>query len=247
MAYMQRTSFNLMPPVVKNLLIINGLAFLANITLSNLIGTRLNFLMGLYYPESPYFEPFQLVTHLFMHGSFIHLFTNMFALWMFGSLIENYLGSKRFFLYYFICGIGASLLHLSVNQYSYSQLTEQLSPAQINDAYEAGRQLMMRGQGFRNNAQQELYLILNTPTVGASGAVFGILLAFGYLFPNQRIFLLFPPIPLKAKYFVIGYGLFELYAGFNNQGSNIAHFAHIGGMLFGFVTLKLWERNRSNF
>lgn len=242
MAFSQRSGFSMMPQVVKNLLIINGLMFLANITASNVLGIRLNFNLGLYYPESMYFEPYQLVTHLFMHGNFIHLFSNMFALWMFGSLIENRLGSQRFFGYYFICGIGASLLHLTVNQIHFVQLSQELTGQQMNTVYEAGRQLMLSGQRFSNEAMNEMYLILNIPTVGASGAVFGILLALAYLFPNERILFLFFPVPIKAKYFVIGYGLLELYAGFSNTGGNIAHFAHVGGMIFGFVTLKLWER-----
>jgi membrane associated rhomboid family serine protease len=243
MSQVQNTGFNIMPPVVKNLLIINGLMFLAATTAETTFGFNLNWKLGLFYPESPLFEPYQLVTHLFMHGNFFHIFSNMFALWMFGSVIENYIGSQRFFIYYFITGIGASLLHLTVNQFEYMSVIDQLSRQDIREVIEEGRQVLLSGQRYRDEAVQQFNMLMNVPTVGASGAVFGVLLAFGYLFPNQRIFIIFFPVPIKAKYFVIGYGVFELYTGLSNPGSNVAHFAHLGGMLFGYITLRLWKRS----
>jgi membrane associated rhomboid family serine protease len=204
------------PPVVKNLLIINGLVFAA----MNLVGFEYQDMIydwfALHHWGSQYFKIWQIVTHMFMHGNFAHLFSNMFALWMFGSVLENRFGGKRFLNFYIICGIGASLLHLGVITYELHALN----------------------RAFTNEA-----------TVGASGAVFGLLFAFGYLFPNTELYMYFIPIPIKAKYFVAGYAFFELYAGVQQSaGDNIAHFAHLGGMLVAFILLKIWGKtDRRNF
>lgn len=212
-----------MPPVVKNLLIINGLMYLATLAFYK-TGIDLNMKLGLFYIGSDYFHPYQFVTHMFMHGSLLHLFSNMFALWMFGMQLENFWGPKRFLFFYFFCGLGAAAIHSLVNYFEIQHLllTEDL---------------------------QRMMNMINMPTVGASGAVFGVLLAFGMLFPNTRLMLLFPPIPIKAKYFVFFYAIFELYAGISslNGGSNIAHFAHVGGMLFGYILIKYWNRRRRIF
>ena len=213
--------FNLLPEVVKNLLIINGLMFFASIVLGNVWGIDLNDFFGLYYIKSDFFRPYQLVTHLFMHGNFWHLFSNMLALWMFGNVLENYWGPKKFLTYYMITGLGAALIHSAVVYY------------QIQDM-EAS---MLFAPDMLNYAK-------NIPTVGASGAVFGVLLAFGMLFPNTLIYLYFA-IPVKAKYFVMFYGAYELFTGLqNNPGDNVAHFAHLGGMLFGFFLIKYWKKDQ---
>jgi membrane associated rhomboid family serine protease len=220
-----RRSFSYLPPVIKNLLIINGLAYFASITFAQM-GTDLLSMFGLYLPQSEHFQPYQLVTHLFFHdlSNFSHIFGNMFALWMFGMSLENLWGSQRFFIFYFVTGIGAALCHLGVT---------------MVDFYQHGDELV---QVWGKTITYSEYL-LRTPTVGASGAVFGLLLGFGMTFPEQRIYLYFL-MPIKAKYFVAIYGLFELFAGFANQGSNIAHFAHIGGMVFGYLLLRYWKRNQ---
>jgi membrane associated rhomboid family serine protease len=220
-----RRSFSYLPPVIKNLLIINGLAYFASITFAQM-GTDLLSMFGLYLPQSEHFQPYQLVTHLFFHdlSNFSHIFGNMFALWMFGMSLENLWGSQRFFIFYFVTGIGAAICHLGVTMF---------------DFYQHGDELVQLG---RVTMKYSEYL-LGTPTVGASGAVFGLLLGFGMTFPEQRIYLYFL-MPIKAKYFVAIYGLFELFAGFANQGSNIAHFAHIGGMVFGYLLLRYWKRNQ---
>lgn len=216
--------YNAIPPVVKNLLILNGLMFLATYVAQN-FDIDLIRLLGLHSIESEYFRPYQFVTHMFMHGGFLHIFSNMFALWMFGSKLEQVWGSKRFLFYYFFTGLGAAILHSGVTYWEIEQ-------------YRAA------GVGLRQLTQ-----LINIPTVGASGAVFGVLIGFGMLFPNTKLMLLFPPIPMKAKVFVFLYGAFELYAGFNSiqGGSNIAHFAHVGGMLFGFILIKYWQKKGKNF
>lgn len=214
------TSFNILPHVVKNLLILNVLMFVATLVAES-YGVDLTGKFGLFYVGSDYFHPYQFVTHMFMHGSFLHIFSNMFALWMFGSRLENLWGPKRFLFFYFFCGLGAAAMHSLV---TYGEINYLAS-------------------------QEEAMRMWNIPTVGASGAVFGVLLAFGMVFPNTQLMLLFPPIPIRAKFFVFFYALFELYAGISSfhGGSNIAHFAHLGGMLFGYILLKIWSRQRSNF
>ncbi len=231
-------NFSELPEVVKNLLILNGLFFLATVSLNNL-GIDLVKILGLHQFQSPDFRPHQLITHLFMHGNFTHLFFNMFALWMFGKILENVWGSKRFLIYYMVTGIGAASIHLLISQYQIISISNQI-PEMVNLAIE----------GRYNPSipiSKRLTQLIITPTVGASGAVFGLLLAFGMLFPNALLYLYFA-IPIKAKYFVIGYGLIELYAGIsNNPADNVAHFAHLGGMIFGFFLIKYWKNDMTTF
>lgn len=233
------------PPVVKNLIIINVVMFLALYGIDSAFGIDLNRVLGLFYFKSPYFEPYQIVTHMFMHGSLSHLFFNMFALWMFGKVLEQVWGSQRFLIYYFVTGLGAAFLHMLVNHLELASAIKQASETYGIDNYsdEIIRQLLNTGSALAQKVGVGLYV----PTVGASGAVFGVLLAFGMLFPNTQLMLLFPPIPIKAKYFVIGYGVIELYLGLTQSASNIAHFAHLGGMLFGFLLIKYWKYNKSSF
>jgi len=205
-------------------------------------------LLGLHFIKSQAFQPYQVVTHLFMHGGLMHLFFNMFALWMFGRVLENVWGPKRFFIFYFVCGLGAAFLHLLVEGIQYESLTSKMSPDQINIVLQQGTDLWSQGKNYTDSMMGSLNQLLNVPTVGASGAIFGILLGFGMLFPNTELMLLFPPIPIKAKYFVFGYGALELYLGLSQPGSDIAHFAHLGGMLFGFLMIKYWnKKDRKNF
>lgn len=216
--------FNAMPEVVKNLLILNGLMYLATVV-SEGMGVDLTRKLGLFYIGSDYFHPYQFISHMFMHGSLLHLFSNMFALWMFGMRLENHWGPKRFLFFYFFCGLGAALIHSTVTYFEIQQLENSVIDS------------------------MSLVAIKNIPTVGASGAVFGVLLAFGMIFPNTQLMLLFPPIPIKAKFVVFFYAIFELYAGVSSfqGGSNIAHFAHLGGMLFGYILIKYWSRSRREF
>lgn len=198
-------------PAVFNLLIANTVAYLATMLLSN---DTIYGLFALFPIESPFFKIWQPVTYMFLHGGFSHLFFNMFALWMFGRGLEQEMGTKRFLIYYFVCGIGAALA--------------QIGMAEIDIA--------------NTNSTVELMAYLCTPTVGASGAVFGLLLAFGMLHPNATIMLLIPPIPMKAKWFVVVYGLIELLLIVLSPNDGIAHFAHLGGMFFGWLLLLWWQR-----
>ena len=231
------TSFSQLPEIIKNLLIINGLLFFATITLDN-FGIDLNKLLALYQFQSPNFRPHQLITHFFMHGDFTHLLFNMFAIWMFGKTLENIWGAKRFLTFYIITALGAAAIHIFVIQYQIFQLAE------------SSEMLDLAKKGLYNTSNinsLRLTQLVSTPTVGASGALFGILLAFGMLFPNTLLYIYFA-IPIKVKYFVIIYGALELYAGIsNNPADNVAHFAHLGGMLFGYLLLKYWQKNNTQF
>ena len=264
--------FSVLPTVVKNLLIINGLFFIAS-TFFPVAIFDLNKHFALYTIGSDLFRPYQLITHLFMHGNFMHLFSNMFALWMFGAVLENYWGPKKFLTYYIITGLGAAFLHSAINYYEISQLKHAVdlftaSPTPqgfesfvlntVPQEYRASFAELMNlwtsnpnSIPFKENAiaiANELVQVKqNIPTVGASGAVFGVLLAFGMIMPNAMIYVFFF-LPMKAKYFVILYGLFELYSGLqNNPADNVAHFAHLGGMLFGFILIKYWRRNANRW
>jgi membrane associated rhomboid family serine protease len=239
--------FNNIPPVVKNLLIINVLMLLGAMAIDSMFHTSLNFKLGLFFPQSSEFEPYQIVTHMFMHGDLFHLFFNMFALYMFGRVLESVWGPKRFFIYYFVTGLGAAALHLFVNYLEIQSIMSSLPQEQINLVLKNGAELLQTNRNYTDPQLGQLNLLLNIPTVGASGAVFGVLLAFGMLFPNTQLMLLFPPIPIKAKWLVIGYGALELWLGISNSSSNIAHFAHLGGMLFGFILIKYWNSKGKKF
>ncbi len=231
-----------LPPVVKNIILINILMLLVDFAAKSVFGVDLTMVLGLYFPKSEQFMPVQIVTHMFMHGGFWHIFFNMYALYIFGQVLENVWGPKRFFIYYIICGLGAALTHETVIAFQYNQLAQSLNPDSLQTVLTEGTALFRERQLFTDPDMQKLQLLLNTPTVGASGAVFGILLAFGVLFPNTQLMLLFPPIPIKAKYFVLIYGGIELYMAVTQPGSNIAHAAHLGGMLFGYILLRYWRK-----
>lgn len=231
-----------LPPVVKNIIMINALMLLATYVANSFLEIDLNSVLGLYFPKSEQFMPVQIVTHMFMHGNFWHLFFNMYALYIFGQVLENVWGPKRFFIYYIVCGLGAALIHESVLAFQYNHLAQALSPENLQLVLNEGTTYFKKGQGFIDPAMQSLQIFLNTPTVGASGAIFGVLLAFGVLFPNTQLMLLIPPIPIRAKYFVMIYGAIELYLAVTQSGGNIAHAAHLGGMLFGYLLLRYWRK-----
>jgi membrane associated rhomboid family serine protease len=233
--------FNL-PPVVKNIILINVLMLLVDFAAKSVFGVDLTMVLGLYFPKSEQFMPLQIVTHMFMHGGFWHIFFNMYALYIFGQVLENVWGPKRFFIYYIICGLGAALTHETVIAFQYAPLAQNLSPDSLHNVLSEGTALFRERQLFTDPDMQKLQLLLNTPTVGASGAIFGVLLAFGVLFPNTQLMLLFPPIPIRAKYFVLIYGGIEFYLAITQPGSNIAHTAHLGGMLFGYILIRYWRK-----
>ena len=234
MTDVRMNSFQSIPPVIKNLIIVNALIFFAQYIFGNDEFSWINNLFALHDVRSVYFRPHQIITHMFMHGSLAHLFFNMLPLWMFGSLLENVWGAKRFLIFYTLCGLGAAFLHLGSLYIEltdrFSQLQQGIDQVGVSDYY------------------TRLYVEVNTPTVGASGAVFGCLAAFGYLFPNSLIYMYFF-IPVKAKWFVIFYAGLELWLGVQNSaGDNVAHWAHLGGALVGFLLVLYWnKRNRRNF
>ena len=238
--------FNILPMVTKNLLIINGLAFLASITFQNIFNYDVNSELGLYYVGSEEFRPIQLITYMFLHGNFSHLLYNMFAFWIFGSAVENTWGPQRFLIYYLATGIGAALIQQFVTFLRIESLSAEIDPEALQQMLYQGRAILNSGQNYVGTFG-DLNLLYNIQTVGASGSVFGILLAFGMLFPNALIYIYFA-IPVKAKWLVMAYGAFELYNGLaNNPGDNVAHFAHLGGMLFGFILIKYWKKNDNSF
>ena len=209
-----------LPPVTKNLIIINVIIFLATLVNENfMIGT-----FALFYPTSPYFHWWQVVTHMFMHGGFWHIFFNMYTLLIFGCVVERFIGAKKFLLFYFICGFGAVALHLGVE---YLQMQSYMNGAAMGNA----------------TAIQQIEAIKMTPTVGASGAIYGVLMGYAMLFPESRMTLLFPPVTLSAKWMVVVFAAIELGTGVTGWASGIAHFAHLGGMLIGWLMI-LWWRGR---
>jgi membrane associated rhomboid family serine protease len=273
MANFRSGPFSNIPLVVKNLLILNALMLFITWVIDSTYGYDITRVLGLYYPGSEYFKQFQFVTHMFMHASFWHLFLNMFALWMFGTIIENVWGPKRFFIYYMIVGLGAAAFYIAVNAIQFSMISnaandilntgspdafmsllkthfpgwykEMLSSDAMTAWYNDPHNMNYAKSAY-DKVMEALTAMKNVPMVGASGAVFGVLLAFGMMFPNQPIYIYFL-IPLKAKYLVIIYGLFELYAAVAQPGSQVAHVAHIGGMIFGFILIKYWNHKKSNF
>ena len=217
---------NNIAPITKKLIILNLVVF----GLQNFVpGFDENFV--LYPHQAPQFEPYQLMTHMFMHADFTHLFSNLFGIFMFGSSVENRIGDKKFLIFYLVTGLGAAILHLLFLNW------------EIGDIFNAWR------DGFENgviNDSQYADLFANINMRGASGALFGILAAFATLFPNQKIFLLIFPVPIKAKILILLFAIFELYGGLNRiPGDNIAHFAHLGGALAGWLIIIEWKRRRS--
>lgn len=227
------TRFELIPPVIKNLLIVNTLVFFAQYIFGQSGSFKMENMFALHDLHSVYFRPHQLITHMFMHGGFGHLFFNMFALWMFGSILENLWGSKRFLVFYIVSGLGAAFLHLGVLYFQMERVIEifNLLPAEKQAE-------LLYDPEFK----------VNTPTVGASGAVFGCLAAFAYLFPNSLLYIYFL-FPIKAKWFVLIYASMELWLGISNSaGDNVAHWAHLGGGLVGFLLVLYWNKtNRRTF
>lgn len=195
-------------PIVKHFIIINVIMFVLTLLAENFMLEK----FALFYFNSPFFKPYQLISHIFMHGGFMHILFNMYSLYIFGSVLESVWGGKKFFIYYMVTGIGAALFHLFI---TYLRI---------------------------ESGVLDPYLASIIPMVGASGAIYGLLLAYGVLFPNNVLTLFFPPVSLKAKYMVFVFGGLEFLLGLGGSGDGVAHFAHLGGMLFGFVILMIWKR-----
>ena len=226
--------FRNIPTVTKNLLIVNFLAFVATWILQ-MRGIDLANIGGLHFFMASDFHLFQFVTYMFLHANLTHIFFNMFALWMFGCVVENVWGPKKFLFYYISCGIGAGLMQEIVQFFDfYFRITSQEPSVSFSELFLIGQQLSQQLNGWT--------------TIGASGATYGVLLAFGMIFPNERIFIFPLPIPIKAKWFVCGYAAIELFMAMSSSGDGVAHMAHLGGMLFGFLMIRYWNRHPdSNF
>lgn len=202
------------PTVTKNLVAINILIFIATLVNENFMVA--NFAM--FYPASPFFKPWQILTHMFLHGGFWHIFFNMYSLLMFGSILERSLGTKKYLIFYFVTGLGAVALHTGVE--------------------------WLQARVFIANGIAQAYQqLLVTPTLGASGAIYGVLIGFAMLYPQARLTLIFPPIPMTAKWLVIIFAAIELFSGINGIQSSVAHFAHLGGMLFGWLLIRWWRKH----
>lgn len=230
------------PPVVKNLFIINLIMLIVMEILPG-FGQKLENVLALHYFTSPGFNPAQLVTYMFLHSGFMHFFFNMFALVMFGALIERAMDSKRFLFYYISCGIVAGLVQMGVFAIMIHQYEGMFTPDECDYIIRQGWEFMKHGvmPPWPDPTVSMLNSLVNTPMVGASGAVYGVILAFGMLFPNQPIYLFFIPMPIKAKWIVIGYAVIELTSGLGNTVDNVAHFAHLGGMLAGVALILYWK------
>lgn len=232
--------FNQATHIVKNLIIINIIFFVVTLMRPEMMYEQ----FAAYYFESPLFKPWQIVTHMFMHSNelFFHIIFNMLALFMFGSQLERLWGPKRFLIYYMVCGLGAYVLHFGIVYWEVTGLLRGLNAEQIRAVYTLGETREIITQNMIDAAK-----LIRGSVVGASGAVFGLLLGYGMLFPNTVIYLNFL-FPVKAKWLVVGYGAIELFMAFQNRvGDSVAHFAHLGGMLFGFILLKIWQKRRNSF
>ena len=212
------------PTVTRNIIIINIIFYIATLINENFMVST----FALFYPTSQYFRIWQPLTHMFMHGGFWHILFNMYTLWMFGSVLERMIGEKKFLIFYFVCGLGAVLLHTGVEY-----LQVQSFMAQI-------------GKGLASGAQSYAALKM-TPTLGASGAVYGVIIGYAMLFPESKLTLIFPPVTLSAKWMVIIFAAIELVTGITGSAVGIAHFAHLGGMLFGWLLITYWRRKGTLF
>jgi membrane associated rhomboid family serine protease len=261
--------FKNITPVVQNLLLAN----IALFVVSAYIFPQLNQWFALYYIHSRYFQPFQFLTYMFMHADFWHLLSNMFGLFIFGPLLEQFLGPKKILILWMVCGIGSGVLYSGYTAYRMNSLQDKVKVFENNPTPDAFNKLVLQNRTFfkstvfdfvddfsRNpsdpnkisQAKQTLNAIVeiqaNIPMVGASGAMFGVLIAFGMLFPNTELFLLFLPMPIKAKYFVLIYGLYTIYnVVINYPSDNVAHFAHLSGLAIGAILVYRWKKDRTNF
>jgi membrane associated rhomboid family serine protease len=236
---------------VKQLIIINALFFIGTL----ISGDAAYKILALYFPESQNFHSWQPITHMFMHGGFMHIFFNMFALYSFGSALEQFWGPKKFLFFYISCGLGAALMNTAINYYYFQEGLNTL----LANGFQKTEILQILNEGKINTKWQELLSVSDLQNftsaylgsvVGASGAIYGTIVAFAFMFPNAELALMFIPVPIKAKYFVPGLVLIDLYLGISGQsifgGGGIAHFAHVGGAVFGFAIMWYWKKNQFN-
>ncbi|MCQ2158376.1 MAG: rhomboid family intramembrane serine protease [Bacteroidales bacterium] len=231
MQYYERRGFMAnVPPVTRTLIFVNLLFFAAYLLNKEFMVNA----FALFYPASRYFHIWQIVTHMFMHGGFWHIFFNMYALYIFGSVVEQTIGSRKFALFYFICGLGAVALHLGTQYIEASTFISQMSDTSLSPE--------------KIQAASRAYsVILHTPTVGASGAIYGLLMGYALLYPNNTLTLIFPPVTLSARTWVIVFAAIELFTGISGWVDGVAHFAHLGGMLIGWAMISIWRRKGTLF
>ncbi len=236
--------------VVKHLIIINVLFFIA----TQVYGDQMYALFSLWFPKNEHFFLWQIISHMFMHGGGMHILFNMYALWAFGSPLEQMWGKNKFLFFYFSAGIGAALIHTGVNYYYFNEGLQALLNSGVNESdiftlLENGQYNKLWYEMTSKDVMDNFLSAYTTPAVGASGAIYGVLVAFGMSFPNAELMLLFLPVPIKAKYFIpalIALDLFSGVTGYSLFGSGIAHFAHVGGALFGFIMMWYWKKNQFN-
>lgn len=230
-----------MTDVIKHLIIINVLMYVASWAL---FGENRN-ILAMYFFASEHFQPYQIVTHMFMHGDLMHLLFNMLSLFFLGTYVETFLGPKRFLFFYLTCGIGAMLAHIGIDVYQYFALKESVPSDIFQQILNEGKYIISTGKNYTNGDLATLNGILNVPMLGASGAVYGVLIAFATLFPEVKLMLIFPPIPVRAKYLALGLIAFDLVLGVGGHSTGIAHFAHLGGALVGFLLIMYWKKTKS--
>ena len=236
--------------VVWNIIIINVLCLIATTVLRSRSGIELNDTLGLHFVLSEKFRVYQFFTYMFMHAGVEHILFNMFAVYMFGRLFEMFWGGKKFLFYYLVAGLGAAIVQQTVWYIDYCSIAKHIAdmPAVMSHISTEGAKALAESLNYSDEYMGRLNILMNIPTVGASGAVFGILLAFGYMFPKEKLYMFFLPIPIPARVFVIVYGLIELFAGVANfSWDNVAHFAHLGGLLFGLILLLIWKKRGKLF
>lgn len=233
---------------IKHLIILNALFFLATFAVGPIVQEQ----MALYFPKSENFAIWQFVSHMFMHGSFMHILFNMYGLWAFGSPLEAMWGRNKFLFFYFSAGIGAGLIYTAVNYFQFQQVYQELinlglTDVDIQSILETGKYNSDIVNFISAEKLNNFYSIFHVPAVGASGALYGVLVAFAMLFPNAELMLIFVPYPIKAKYFIpiiVGLDLFSGVTGFSIFGGGIAHFAHVGGAIIGYIIMWYWKRNQ---
>ena len=236
--------------VVWNIIIINVLCLIATTVLRSRSGIELNDTLGLHFVLSEKFRVYQFFTYMFMHAGVEHILFNMFAVYMFGRLFEMFWGGKKFLFYYLVAGLGAAIVQQTVWYIDYCSIASHIAdmPAVMSHISTEGAKALAESLNYSDEYMGRLNILMNIPTVGASGAVFGILIAFGYMFPKEKLYMFFLPIPIPARVFVIVYGLIELFAGVANfSWDNVAHFAHLGGLLFGLILLLIWKKRGKLF
>ena len=236
---------NRLTEAIKHLITINVILFVANMAMNG----KLTPTLALWFPENPNFGFWQFLSHMFMHGDFTHILFNMYALWAFGTPLEQMWGTKKFTFFYFTAGFGAAFIYTAVNYFQFNQVYEVLiengwSHLEIQNLLQTGQYQLNRVGELSSSDLQSFYGVIHTPAVGASGAIYGVLVAFGFAFPNAKLALIFFPVPIAAKYFIPLMILGDIVFGISGVNTGTAHFAHIGGALIGFLMMKYWQKSQ---